>query len=268
MAGFGNPAVATIGVLFVCAAAVKETGVLHQLSDLVFGDTRNERVALARLVVPTAAVSGFMNNSPIVAMFIPMVRSFAQRMGISTSRMLIPLSYAAMLGGTCTMIGTSANLVVAGMHAERGLGQLGMLDITWVGLPITLVALIYLVVVAPALLPDRSDPVQALHAENRDFLAEVEVAGDSPLVGKTIQAAGLRNLNGLFLVEIRRLGGRTIRPVAPEDKLEAGDYLIFTGLASTVVDLAQMPGLTPVDERVPLDRNIFEVVVSQRSPLI
>jgi di/tricarboxylate transporter len=268
MSGFASPAVATIAVLFVCAAAIKETGALHQLSEIVFGGTRSPQVALARLVIPTAAVSGFMNNAPIVAMFIPMVRSYARRLDVAPSRFLIPLSYASMLGGTCTLIGTSANLVVASMHAKRGLGELQMLDITMVGVPITLVALVYLVLVAPRLLPDRTDPSQVIHDEQRDFLAEVEVAYDSPLLGKTIEQAGLRHLSGLFLVELRRADGRVLRPVAPEDRLQAGDHLVFTGMAETVVELAHLPGLSPVDEAIDLEHRIFEVVVSPRSPLV
>ncbi len=268
LAGFGNPALVTIGVLFVCAAAVKETGALHLLSELIFGRARTERLALARLCGATALLSSFMNNSPIVAMFIPMVRSFARRLNLSPSRFLIPLSYASMLGGTCTLVGTSANLVVAAMHEERGLGHLDMLDITWVGLPITVVALVYLVLVAPALLPDREDPVDLVSDAGRDFLAEIEVAADSPMIGKTVEAAGLRSLPGLFLVEIRRLGGRVVRPVAPEDRLESGDHLVLTGDAGTVVDLAQLPGLEAVAEVMPFDRHIFEVVISTVSPLV
>lgn len=268
LAGFSNPAVATIGVLFVCAAAIKETGGLGLISGLVFGRTRTARLGLVRLVIPTALLSGFMNNAPIVAMFIPMVRTWARGIGANPSRFFIPLSYASMLGGTCTLIGTSANLVVAGMHADRGLGELGMFDITWVGLPTTLIALVYLVVVSPLLIRDRRDPVDVDQEEAREYLAEVAVADDSPLVGRTVEQAGLRNLPGLFLIEIRRADGAVLRPVAPENKLERSDHLVFTGDASSIADVAQMPGLDAVDCVAPANRRMYEVVVSHRSTLL
>lgn len=267
--GFSNPAVATIGVLFVCAAVIKETGALGLVSSLVFGRTSSHRWGLLRLVIPTAALSAVMNNAPIVAMFIPMVRTWARKVGANPSRFFIPLSYAAMLGGTCTLIGTSANLVVAGMHAEHGYGELGMFDITWVGLPMTLVALLYLVFLAPLLIADRRDPVDVDKEEAREYLAEVEVARDAPMVGRTVDQAGLRNLPGLFLVEIHRHGGsRVIRPVAPESRIEAGDHLVFTGDASSVNDVAQLPGLDAVDSQMPSWRRVFEVVISHRSRLV
>lgn len=267
--GFSNPAVATIGVLFVCAAAIKETGALGLISGLVFGRTRSHRWGLLRLVLPTAFLSGFMNNAPIVAMFIPMVRTWARKVGANPSRFFIPLSYAAMLGGTCTLIGTSANLVVAGMHADYGYGELGMFDITWVGLPTTVVALLYLVFVAPLLITDRRDPVDVDREEAREYLAEVEVAADAPMVGRSVEQAGLRSLPGLFLVEIHRHGSqRVIRPVAPESRLEVGDHLVFTGDASSIADVAQLPGLDPVDADMPSWRRMYEVVISHRSRLV
>ncbi len=268
--GFSNPAVATIGVLFICAAAIKETGALSYISGLIFGKTRSQRLGLLRLVIPTAILSAFMNNAPIVAMFIPMVRTWARKVGANPSRFFIPLSYASMLGGTCTLIGTSANLVVAGMHAEQGFGELGMFDITLIGLPTTIVALFYLVFVAPLLIADRRDPADVDQDEAREYLAEVEVASDAPMAGRTVEQAGLRQLPGLYLVEIHRHGGgRTIRPVAPEDRIEAGDHLVFTGDASSITDVAQMPGLDAVDsEDVPNWRHHYEVVVSHRSSLV
>ncbi len=267
--GFSNPAVATIGVLFVCAAAIKETGALNFVSGLVFGKTRSHRLGLARLVLPTAALSAFMNNAPIVAMFIPMVRTWSRKVGANPSKFFIPLSYASMLGGTCTLIGTSANLVVAGMHAEHGYGRLGMFDITWVGLPTTIIALLYLVFVAPLLIVDRRDPVEVDKEEARHYLAEVEVAKDAPMAGRSVEQAGLRNLPGLFLVEIRRpRAGMVIRPVAPEDKLRAGDHLVFTGDAESVSDVVQLPGLDAVDSHVPSWRRTYEVVISHRSRLV
>lgn len=274
--GFAQPAVVTIGVLFICAAAIRETGAIMMISKVVFGETKNNTLALIRMVLPTAVMSAFMNNTPIVAMFIPMVRSFARRLKIHPSRLLIPLSYSAMLGGTCTLIGTSPNLVVAGLLEERGkvvgggeaYAPMGMLEISAIGVPITLLALAFLVAAAPLLLRRRQAQLEESSEDAKEYLAEVEVAGDAPMIGQSIQSAGLRNLPGLFLVEIRRENGAVVRPVAPQHRIFAGDHLVFTGIASTVSDLTQLPGLQPVEFDPDVNRGLFEVVVSHRSDLV
>ena len=270
LVGFSRPEVATIGVLFVCAAAVRETGALKMISGIIFGASTRPLTVLTRLVIPTALMSAFMNNTPIVAMFIPAVRSHARRLGISPSRLLIPLAYASMFGGTCTLIGTSANLVVSGMMAQSGQPEMGMLEIGKVGLPMTLAGLVYLLVVGPHLLPNRRGSRTALEQDAREYLVEVEVDKASPLVGRTVNDAGLRNLPGLFLAEIRRRHGLIISPVSPQDILDAGDRLVLTGVASTVEGLlVEFPGLHPVDEQLSLaDLRLFEVVISHRSELV
>lgn len=267
VSGFAEPATVTIGVLFVVARAVQETGVLHQVGTFLFGRARTHRAALFRLVVPTAAMSAFLNNTPIVAMFVPMVTQFARRIGHSPSRFLMPLSFATMLGGTCTLIGTSTNLVVSGLMEQQGSPPLGMFELAWVGVPTAIVGIAYLLTVGRALLIDRLDPLDRTREEAKAWLAEVEVARDSPLIGRSIEDAGLRHLPGLFLAEIRRQD-RTIRPVAPEDRLEAGDALVFTGMAETIRDLTSLPGLIPTGETPDPGQNLFEVVVSHHSGLI
>jgi di/tricarboxylate transporter len=272
LAGFSQPAVATIAVLLLVAAAVQETGALKLIGNALLGRSRNPVVVLLRVVTPTAFMSAFLNNTPIVAMFIPMVNAHAKRIGISPSTLLIPLSYAAMFGGTCTLMGTSANLVVSGMLADRGGPPLGMLEIGTIGLPSALLGIAYLVLVGRHILPKRTDPIERFQSEARDYLVELEVAKDSPLVGSTVEDAGLRALPELFLVEVRRADGRVLRPVAPEDTLQRGDHLVLTGVATTVEDLiSEFPGLHPIDEdpaELLEDRQLFEVVLSHRSPLV
>ncbi|MFK7929455.1 MAG: SLC13 family permease [Myxococcota bacterium] len=269
--GFANPALLTIGALFVVAAAVRETGALVLITRWVFGQTRSPRLGLLRLVLPTAVLSAFVNNTPVVAMFIPATRSFAQRVGESPSRFLMPLGFAAMLGGTCTLIGTSANLVVSGQLESANQAPLGMLEIGWVGLPTMVVGVLYLMTVGHYLLGRRRAPGETLSDEGaREYLAEVRVAEDSPLAGRTVEDAGLRHLPKLFLAEIHRASGDVVRPVAPTTRLQVGDLLVLSGVASTVADLRALPGLQPVDELdvSSLDRHLFEVVVSHRSALL
>ena len=270
LSGFARPEVATIGVLFVCAAAMQETGALRFFASVVLGDAKRPTPLLLRLTAPTAMASAFLNNTPIVAMLVPVVRSHAKRVGISSSRLLIPLAWASMFGGTCTLIGTSANLVVSGMLAQSGRAEMGMLEIAWVGIPTTLVGLAYLLLVGQRLLPKRRDTREAFTEDAREYLVELAVDGASPLVGQTVQEAGLRQLPGLFLAEIRRRNGLIVAPVAPPDAIEEGDHLVFTGVASTVEDLlGEFPGLHPVDERVSMaEKRIYEVVISHRSELV
>jgi di/tricarboxylate transporter len=271
LAGFGNPALATIAVLFPIAAAVQETGALQVIARTVLGAPKPSRWSVARLMGSTALLSAFLNNIPIVALLIPAVLDFAKRVGTSPSRFLMPLSFAAMLGGTSTLIGTSSNLVISGLLESVGQEPLAMLEMAWVGVPTALVGVLYMTTVGQWLLPDRVDPQQVLHDEARQYLAEVEVADDSPLRGQTIEEAGLRGLPGLFLVEIRRADGSVLRPAKPSQRLQAADHLVFSGLASTVQDLRKFPGLRPtgVEASVAeLEEKLFEVVVSYRSTLI
>lgn len=266
--GFANPSVIAIGVLFAVAAAVQETGGLLMLSRAIFGDTTSATRALLRLVVPTALMSSVLNNTPIVAMFIPVVRDFAHRIGESPSRFLMPLSFAAILGGTCTAIGTSSNLVVSGALIASGAEPFTMFELSYVGVPTAVVGILYLTTVGNWLLTPRRDPKDTDLETAREYLAEVKLVSDSPLVGRTVQDAALRGLPGLFLVEIRRATGMVVRPVAPQDRLIAGDHLVFTGLADTVKDLQGRPGLIAVDGTVESERAVFEVVLAPRSPLL
>ncbi len=272
LVGFSQPAVATIAVLLLVAGAVQETGALKLIGNAILGKSTSPVVVMLRIVTPTAFMSAFLNNTPIVAMFIPMVNAHARRIGISPSKLLIPLSYAAMFGGTCTLMGTSANLVVSGMLAERGGPPLAMLEIGKIGLPTALLGIAYLAFVGRHILPERTDPIQRIQSEARDYLVELRVTPDSPLVGSTVEDAGLRALPELFLAEVRRADGRVLRPVAPEDTLQKGDTLVLTGIATTVEDLlTQFPGLSPIDEdpaELLAERQLFEVVLSHRSPLV
>lgn len=153
--GFSEPAVLTIGLLFVCAGALQHTGVLDRLGARWLSGSHAPWQVRLRLLVPTLLLSAFVNNTPIVATAIPLVRSSAQRAGLPASSLLLPLASAAMLGGTCTLVGTSSNLVVA-TQLERAGTTLGLLELAWIGLPTAGVGLLYLLAVAPRLLPSRA----------------------------------------------------------------------------------------------------------------
>jgi di/tricarboxylate transporter len=271
--GFSNPAPVTVAALFVVAAAVEKTGALQPLINAALGDGNGGRLRLLRLLAPTAAASAFLNNTPIVAMLAPQVKAWAEKSGRSPSWYLMPLSFAAILGGGITVIGTSTNLVVSGLMQEYGLAPIGMFEITWIGLPVAVVGLVFLVCCSHGLLPDRRGPRQQFEENIREYVVHMRVAPAGPLDGRSVEAGGLRSLQGVFLAEIER-GGRMIAPAAPTTVLRGGDRLIFAGRADMIRDLRLMRGLTsetdytPETPAEPASRTFFEVVVSEISPLV
>jgi di/tricarboxylate transporter len=217
-------------------------------------------------------MSTFLNNTPVVAMLIPAVSDWAKKLQISPSKLMIPLSYAAMLGGICSLIGTSTNLVVAGLVVtQTDLAPLGMFDIAWVGLPCALVGSLYLLLFGPKLLPARGSTTAQL-SDPRQYTAEMIVPPGSALIGRSIEQAGLRQLPGCYLVEIDRQG-TSIMAVGPEETLQANDRLIFAGIVESIRDLQNLRGLVPATNQVfKLDspryrRQLFEAVVSNTCPL-
>lgn len=304
LAGFANPAVLTIAGLLAVTAGLRGTGALDWIGNQLLGSCRTEGSALRRLSVTLVAASAFILNVALVAMAMPVVVDWCRRRHISPSRLLIPVSYLAILGGVCTMIGTSTTLVVSGMlkseHQHRQAvteqfktenpgeieqaGQLerfsnavrpmGLFEIGYVGLPCALVGIGVLILLGRRLLPNRIDLIEKLDEQRREYLAEILVRPECRLIGKTVEQAGLRHLPGLFLIEIDR-NGQVITPVSPEDVIQAGDRLVFSGVVSTIIDLQRIPGLVPAAdstyENEPAarqQRHLTEVVLSRTSPLI
>jgi len=300
LAGFANEGMVTVAVLYVVGAGIRQTGGIDWIVQALFGRPRSASSAMFRLMAPTAVFSAVMNNTPLVAMLIPAVADWSRKTQIAASKLMLPLSYAAILGGTMTLIGTSTNLVVdgkvrelsdaetarlveGGMSEEQareefarrtGLPARGLrlFDITWVGLPAAVVGIAWLVLTHRWLLPDRK-PAISQHDDPREYTAEMLVPPDSPLVGKTIEAAGLRHLPGAYLAEIDR-DGIVLPAVSPEERLWANDRLVFVGILETVADLQKMRGLIPATDQVfkltapRATRCLIEAVVSDSCPLV
>ncbi len=272
LAGFANPGVITIATLYVVAAGLKETGAVQWIARSLLGHPKTEKGAQFRMLAPTGILSGFMNNTAVVAMFIPAIQDWAQRLNIPASRLLLPLSYAAILGGTCTLIGTSTNLVVDGMlQTQLGI-NLGLFELAWVGIPLLIVGGIYLVLFSSRLLPDRGGMTEELEAV-REYGVEVEVDPAGPLVGKTVAQAGLRALNYGYLTEIDR-GGRLMTAVEPDRMLQPNDKLYFVGAPECASELRRIQGLKPAEASIQkLDmanhqRCLVEVVLGQEFPAL
>ncbi|MFC7407133.1 SLC13 family permease [Georgenia alba] len=270
--GFSNAAPITVAALYVVAAGVEKTGALTPLMQSTLGERGTYRRPLLRTLGPTVAASAFLNNTPIVAMLIPQVTAWARRRGVAVSKLLMPVSFAAILGGLLTVIGTSTNLVVSGQMRSLGMGEMTFFEVGKLGLPIALVGLVLLVVLAPKLLPDRRSAHAEMEEEGRRFTVEMTVAPGGPVDGKTVAEANLRHLQGLFLASVDR-GDTTIAPVRPETVLRGGNRLHFVGSADRVVELQEIRGLRSAELAHVIDLNdpsvrYFEAVVGTRSPLV
>lgn len=272
LVGFSNPAPITVAALYVLARAVEKTGALTPLVRKQLGEGSNPRRALARLVFPTAAASSFLNNTPIVAMLLPQVQAWSEERSLSPSRFLMPLSFAALLGGVVTLIGTSTNIVVSGLLDEAGLGGFSFFELSMVGLPIALVGSMVLVALAPILLPERRSVREDLDDQARRFVVEMVVDTGGPLDGRPVEEAGLRHLSSVFLATIEREGS-LVAPVSPREVLRGGDRLRFVGRVKHVVDLPAIRGLSPeVSDHMfdldPASAQYYEAVLGAESPLI
>ncbi|MDG1899089.1 MAG: SLC13 family permease, partial [Phycisphaerales bacterium] len=285
--GFASQAVLMIAGLYVIAAGMRETGAIEIAANRLLGRPRSANEAKIRLLGPVALLSGFMNNTPIVAMCIPLIRNWSRRLGISPSTLYMPLSFSAILGGRLTMIGTASNLVVIGLFTQYmtkdhpWLTDIGFsMPAEWVlffgvgaiGLPCVVLGIIFIILTSRFLLPERM-PVESSPLDARTYQVEMVVAADAPIKGSTIEQAGLRQLPGLFLSQIDR-GGVIMPAVGPDEILEAGDRLGFVGVLDSVMDLRRIRGLEPATDQTGKltgstgSRTLAEVVVSANSPLV
>jgi len=270
LAGFANPGTLTVAAFYVIAAGLRETGALDLMVGPLFRDTHTIRKATARMTGPVMIMSGFVANTPVVASFVPAVSDWARQRGLPPSKLLMSLSYAAILGGACTLAGTTTNLVVNGLLLDATGGQgLGFFELAWVGVPCALIGFVYLLVAGPALLPDRSPALEELR-NIREYTVEMLISENSPLAGKTVEEAGLRHLNALFLIEIDR-AGMALPAVSSDEILRDGDRLVFAGASESVLDLQQIRGLEPATDQVfklegpRSERRFFEAVVGRDS---
>ncbi len=272
LVGLSNPGMVTVALMYVLVAGIRETGGVEVIVRHILGRPRGQNRALLRATLPVFFLSAFMNNTPVVATFIPAVITWARRLKLPVSRLLMPLSYAAMLGGTCTLIGTSTNLVVNALLSQRyPEAALGMFDLAWIGLPVGIAGIIYMLIFNRWLLPQR-DTSDAMFGNPKEYTIEMEVEPQGPLVGKTVEQAGLRHLGDVYLVEIER-GGDLLAAVGPKERLQANDRLVFAGSTDAAIDLQQIKGLRPSAQSgfnlaTHPERCIVEAVVSPQCALV
>lgn len=274
LAGFSNEGMLTVALLFIIAGAVQKSGLINQTMEKWLQTSRTHTGALLRFLVPSSVFSAFLNNTPIVVTLTPMTKKWCENHGIAPSKFLIPLSYATILGGMITLMGTSTNLVIHGLMLDFGLEGFSLFTLAVVGIPAALIGLIYLLTIGYKLLPNNQDFTQKMKKGSKEYIAEIQVTQDFDHLGKSVSQAGLRGLKGLYLIEIIR-GKERISPVKSTTMIQGGDRLIFTGLVSTIVDLQQMKGMKlETGTNIDLDQlkggasMLVEAVVSDQSSLL
>ncbi len=280
LSGFANEGMITVALLFIVAQGLSQTGGASWLAGSLLGRPSTIGLAQLRLMFPVATLSSVVNNTPVVAMMIPAVMDWAKRNRFAVSQLMMPLSYAAIIGGACTLIGTSTNLVVDGMlrtyqssDSTAEVYRLGIFELAWVGVPCVIVTMLYVFVFSPLLLPKGKQKDTPQFGDTRQYTVEMLVEPGSPLIGQTIEEAGLRSLPGVFLIEIQR-SGHLITAVGPAQVLHENDRLVFAGNVESVVDLQKMRGLRPADDQIfKLDsersqRHLVEVVISNSFPQV
>ena len=267
--GFSSSAAITVASFYVLAAAVEKTGALRRPLGRILDDGTVLRRSLARLTAPVAVASAFVNNTPIVAMLVEPVRSWSRRTGNPASKALIPLSYASILGGTLTLVGTSTNLVVSNLATDAGQSAPGMFSFAQIGGPVAVVGLVLAVALAPRLLPARGDPDDGDASGRREFLVAMRVRPDRAVDGASVTDA---HLDHLHIVRIQR-DGESLTDTDDDFVLRGDDIVSFRALPADAVHLQQKPGMANV--AVEQIRSVsstraryFEAVLGKTSPLV
>jgi di/tricarboxylate transporter len=268
--GLSNQQIIIIFLLVLVTAGLRMIYGVEFFTKL-FSKELSPKKFLLRMMVMVSSVSGFLNNTPIVAFMIPYVKDWADKTGNSSSKFLIPLSFATMLGGMITVIGTSTNLVLNGLIVEYNLPLLGFTDFLFLGIIVTIVGCFYLYFIGYKLLPDHKENIDTVRQNLKEYIVETLVYKGSSLIGKTVRDAGLRNLQDNFLVEILR-NEEIISPVAPDEILKENDLLFFSGNTASIYNLIREDNGLSIPKQDNLEKrgqfNFIEAVVSSGSDLI
>ena len=245
--GFSSSSVVVIGVLFVVVAGLMHTGVLQWIVKHLLGQPKSYSGAVARLMLPVAALSSFLSNTTVVALFVGIVKMWSKKLGISPSKLLIPLSYASGMGGVCTLIGTPPNLIISGLYADQTGTAMNVLATTLPGLFCLFIGVLSIIAMRK-LLPDRKAPESAFE-DTADYTVELMVPSMNRYIGQRIADTGLNGIHGGKLIEIIR-SDDVISPVPDDALIKGGDRLVFAGQIDEILDLKKSHGLVNADQQV------------------
>ena len=245
--GFSSTSVVIIGVLFVVVAGLTHTGVLQWIVKHLLGQPDSYSKAVVRLMLPVAALSSFLSNTTVVALFVGIVKMWSKKLNVSPSKLLIPLSYASGMGGVCTLIGTPPNLIISGLYAENTGTAMNVLATTIPGLFCLFIGVLSIIAMRK-LLPDRKAPESAFESTG-DYTVELLVPSDNPHIGETVKEAGLNVVKGGSLIEVVHFD-EMISPATTDEVVMGGDRLIYAGQIDEILDLRETHGLVNADHHV------------------
>jgi len=272
LTGFSEDIIFSIAMLCIVVRAMEKSGLMTFIAKNVLSKSKNYLLQLLSIMIPVGMFSAFLNNTPIVLLMTSVVRRWASERHLKPSKYLIPLSYAAILGGVCTLIGTSSTLVVDGLlRSHKVASGLTLFEISWVGVPVALAGMLYLLTIGHRLLPERPDPTASVVEQTPDFTAEFEILSGCDLMGRSIAEAGEKYFPHELLIEIERDGYQIDSP-NPEEVLYEGDRLVFAGEIHQIAELHAIPRLRSLaDPHFHLDvtsPKFSEIVISVTSLLV
>lgn len=271
-AGFSSTSVIVVALLFFVVTGLEKTGVLNWVCDHLLGKPKTYINALFRLMIPVSFLSSILSNTTVVAMYINIVTQWSKKLKISASKLLIPLSYASILGGACTLIGTPPNLIISGMYFKETGNTIGFFDITPLGIVCLIIGYIT-ILIFNKLLPNRKSAAESF--ENaEDYTVELLVPTDSELIGQTIKEANLIDIDGGNIIEIQSFDGEIISPVRGDEFLMGGDRLVYTGDIEKIISLKNSHHLQPATNKIfavnydDKNRTLVRAVVPMNSSLV
>ncbi|MBW2468114.1 MAG: SLC13 family permease [Deltaproteobacteria bacterium] len=276
IAGFASPAVITVGSMFLISRGMIRTGAVGFISEKVIDISRGRPgLAIFLILVIVGTASAFINNTPVVVLFIPIILSLGCELGFSPSKVLIPVSYASILAGTCTLIGTSTNIIISDLSAAHGFGSLGMFELSSLGVPIALLGILFLIFAAPRLMPNVHNPVCELKDdEHRRYLAELDIPRESPIIGEDPKSYFSQKYPDMDVLELIRYS-HVYYPDRDNVKMAADDLLLVKATANDLVellheDLVELPmadqGLNFESEKK--ESLIVELIIPPQSSLV
>ena len=275
LAGFANENVIIIILLLLLGDIIRRNSIIEFLFDSIFRRATTYKKFMLQMMTMIAGFSAFLNNTPLVAVMMPYVNSWSKKHKIPQSKLLIPLSYAAILGGTITVIGSSTNLIIKGMVEDQmifeNLPELHFFEFAWVGLPMLVIGFIYMLTIGHKLLPSNKNKDEISESVNREYIVEAQIKEGSSVIGKSIEEADLRDLKGLYMVQIIR-DDLNLPAVDPTTILAAKDILVFAGETDKIAEFINnnseliFPQVGMLKKKKHIE--LIEVVISHNSTLI